>query len=61
MTKKYSSRKELKSLAMKFTEKNRFDDASRERFLIEVDRLKSSGNLSDRDILVIAFQRLQNK
>jgi len=29
-----------------------------ERFLIEVDRLKSNGNLSDLDILVAAFHRL---
>jgi hypothetical protein len=59
--KKYSSRKELKSLAMKFAEKNQFTSENCGRYLIEVDRLKSQGNLSDRDILATAFQILQYK
>ncbi len=56
--KKYSSRKELKSLAMRFAEKNNLDSRNKERFLVEVDRLKSSGNLPDYDILVRAFHKL---
>ncbi len=56
MPKKYSSRKELKSLAMGFAEKNKLSERTIERFMIEVDRLKSHGNLSDIDILVKAFQ-----
>jgi len=59
MPKKYSTRKELKSLAIRFAEKNRFDSENCGKYLIEVDRLKSHGNLSDRDILVTAFQMLQ--
>lgn len=60
-TRKYSSRKELKGFAMSFAEKNHFDAYNSERYLMEVDRLKSSGNLSDQKILVTAFQMLQNK
>ncbi|HLB70570.1 MAG: hypothetical protein OIN88_08465 [Candidatus Methanoperedens sp.] len=58
MSKKYSSRIELKSLAVRFAEKNNMDGLKCERFLIEVDRLKSNGNLSDRDILIRAFHNL---
>ena len=58
MPKKYSSRKELKSLAMRFAQKNEMESESVEKFLLEVDRLKSSGNKSDYDILVEAFNRL---
>lgn len=61
MPKKYSTRKELKSLAMRFAERNHFDSEDCGRYMIEVDRLKSHGNRSDRDILVTAFQMLQNK
>ncbi|MFZ3167961.1 MAG: hypothetical protein WA130_10135 [Candidatus Methanoperedens sp.] len=58
--KKYSSKIELKSLAIRFAKRNNLDGKS-ERYLIEVDRLKSHGHMSDFDILVTAFQRLQNK
>ncbi len=58
ISKKYSSKKELKSFAMRFAEKNHLGCASIERFLLEVDRLKSSGNLSDRDILIAAVQTI---
>lgn len=58
--KKYSSRKELKSLAVRFAEKNDLDQNYLGKFLVEVDRLKSAGKLSDRDILLTAYQRLEN-
>ena len=58
MPRKYSSRKELKSLAMRFAEKKNLDNGDSERFLLEVDRLKSGGRLSDGDILVMAFQTI---
>jgi hypothetical protein len=54
--KKYSSRKELKILAMRIAEKNNIDHELLEMFLLEVDRLKSSGKLSDNDILVTALR-----
>lgn len=58
MSKKYSSKRELKILSMRFAEKNNLDCEAIERFLVEVDRLKSSGNLSDRKILTIAFKKV---
>jgi len=54
-SKKYSSRIELKSLALKYANKNKFDDEKIERFLVQVDKLKSNGNLSDSEILIKAF------
>ena len=58
MPKKFSSRKELKSLAMKFAEKKNLDENAFGKFLIEVDRLKSLGKLSDCDIVLMAYSRL---
>jgi hypothetical protein len=54
--KRYSSKTELKSLAMKFAEKNKMSNELIESFLINVDRLKSSGKLSDCSILVKAYR-----
>jgi len=59
--KRYSSKKELKSIAMSFCEKNNLNFKDIERFLIDVDRLKSIGNLTDGDILIKAFEKLHNK
>ncbi len=58
MPKRYSSRKELKSMAMRFAEKNNLDQNTLGKFLLEVDRLKSLGKLSDGDILLTAYRRL---
>ena len=58
MPKKYSSKTELKSLAMKFAEKNNMEYEAIGRFLVEVDRLKSCGTLSDGEILIKAFRKL---
>jgi hypothetical protein len=58
MPKKYSSRKELKVLAMRFAQKNKLEGKAVEKFLLEVERLKSGGYLSDYDILVKAFEKL---
>lgn len=55
MPKSYSSRTELKSLALKFAEKNRLDDETTGKFLLEVDRLKSRGTMSDIEILMAAL------
>ena len=59
ISRKYSSRVELKTFAMKFAQKNNFDGDDVGRFLMEVDRLKSSSNLSDRDIFIAAFNKLE--
>lgn len=61
MPKKYSSKKDLKSLAMRFAQKKHLDCAESEKFLLEVDRLKSGGNLCDCDILIAAVQKIINK
>jgi len=53
--KKYSSRKELKILAMQYARKHDLDNKSIEKFLIEVDRLKSSGQLTDHEIITKAL------
>ena len=58
MPKLYSSKKELKNTAMKFAEKHKFCYEDIERLLVEVDRLKSSGNLSDGEILIAAFRKI---
>ena len=58
MPKKYSSRTELKVLAMRFAEKNKLDRQDAESLLLEVDRLKSRGILSDREILIEAFRKV---
>ncbi|HIH94044.1 TPA: hypothetical protein HA338_08380 [Methanosarcina acetivorans] len=56
--KKYSSRKELKILAARFAENNKFSPEIVSKFLLEVDRLKSCGKLSDDRILVYAYQNV---
>jgi len=56
--KKYSSKRELKSIAMRFAEKNNFESRNIEKFMIQVDKLKSSGNLSDIQILHKAFNNI---
>jgi hypothetical protein len=58
--KKYSSKKELKTLAAKFAESNKIYPGKTDRFLLEVDRLKSCGKLSDDQILVYAYQNVLN-
>jgi hypothetical protein len=59
LSKKYSSRIELKNVAMRFALKNNFKNEAIENFLVHVDKLKSFGNLSDRQILLKAFQKIK--
>jgi hypothetical protein len=61
MPKRYSSKTELKSIAMSFAEKNKMSLEAIEALLIEVGRLKSSGNLSDGEILVKALRNIAMK
>ncbi len=61
MPKKYSSRTELKTLAIRFAQNNDLDCRDIERFLMEVDRQKSSGNMTDTAILIAAFKSLHIK
>lgn len=57
--KRFSSKIELKGIAMKFAERNKLVYKITERFLIEVDRLKSLGTLCDMDILVAALKAIE--
>lgn len=56
--KKYSSKKELKALAVTFAQINELSSEEIGKFLLEVDRLKSCGKLSDDRILVSAYQTM---
>lgn len=56
--KKYSSKKELKSLAMAFASKNGLSNQATQRFLLLVDRLKRGSNFSDYDILTEVQKQL---
>lgn len=56
--KKYSSRKELKALAVTFAECNKLSPEIVAKFLLEADRLKSCGKLSDDKVLVNAYQNV---
>jgi hypothetical protein len=57
--KRYSSKAELKSIALKFAEKKQLDSMALGKFLLEVDRLKSSGNLCDAHILIKAINAIE--
>jgi hypothetical protein len=59
MPKQYSSKAELKSIAVKFAEKKKIDLTALARFLLEVDRLKSVGVFSDVDILIAASKTIK--
>lgn len=56
MPKRYSSRKELKAIAAKFASKKSLDAETLGRFLLDVDRLKSEGDMSDMEILMRAYK-----
>jgi hypothetical protein len=58
MSMKYSSKIELKSIAMRFALKNNIKSDAIEKFFVQVDKLKSSGNLSDSQIIIKAFQNI---
>ncbi|PWB50753.1 MAG: hypothetical protein C3F06_11855 [Candidatus Methanoperedenaceae archaeon] len=60
MYRKYSSRKELKTIAIRYAEKKKIGENDIERYLMEVDRMKSNGNSSDCEILINAYMRLQS-
>ncbi|MFZ3163849.1 MAG: hypothetical protein WA128_10520 [Methanothrix sp.] len=57
MPKRYSSKIELKGIAMKFAEKNKMSVDTIERMLIQIDRMKSTGTLSDGEILAAVIKK----
>lgn len=56
LPKSFSTRIQLKSIAMRFAEMNKIEGESIGIFLLEVDRLKSLGNICDIDILISAYK-----
>jgi hypothetical protein len=58
MPKRYSTKKELKKFALTIAEKNKMSDEEKCVFLLEVERLKSSGSLEDNKILVTALKNV---
>ena len=61
LPKRYSSRIELKGIALKFALMKKMDDTTIGSFLLEVDRLKSEGNLCDVDILFKAYETIKRR
>jgi hypothetical protein len=61
LPKSFSTRIQLKGIAMRFAEMNEMEDESVGLFLLEVDRLKSQGNICDIDILISAHKTIQGK
>lgn len=58
LPKRFSSRVQLKGIAMRFAEMNNMEETLLGSFLLEVDRLKSAGNISDIDILIEAHKTI---
>jgi hypothetical protein len=61
LPKSFSTRVKLKGIAMRFAEMNKMEDKFVGLFLLEVDRLKSMGNICDIDILVAAYKTVHMK
>jgi hypothetical protein len=58
LPKRYSSKKELKAIAIHLAEIEKLNYADTEKLLIEVDRLKSTSNFTDGEILKKAYEKL---
>ena len=56
LPKSFSTRVQLKGIAMRFAEINKMKDEFLCLFLLEVDRLKSKGSICDIDILIAAHK-----
>jgi hypothetical protein len=61
LPKSFSTRIQLKGIAMRFAEMNKMEEESVGLFLLEVDRLNSQGNICDIDILISAHKAIQGK
>jgi len=61
LPKSFSTRVQLKSIAMRFAEMNKMEDEFVGIFLLEVDRLKSRGTICDMDILIVAHKTVQGR
>ena len=61
LPKKYSSKKELKGMAMAFAEQKKMSNSSTQKFLLLVDRLKRGSNFSDYNILIEAYKQISSE
>ena len=61
LPKRFSTRIQLKGIAMRFAEMNKMENEIVGLFLLEVDRLKSRGNVSDIDILITAHKTIRER
>ncbi len=61
LPKSFSTRVRLKGIAMRFAEMNNMEEESLGFFLLEVDRLKSRGDICDIDILISAHKTIQGR
>jgi hypothetical protein len=59
LPKSFSTRIQLKSIAMRFAEMNKMEEELVSLFMLEVDRLKTSGKLCDIDILISAYKKVK--
>ena len=57
--KRYSSKKELKIIALKFANKIELSQQETELLLLEVHRLKTEGTMSDAEILFFARKKIK--
>jgi len=58
LPKSFSTRIQLKGIAMRFAEMNKMEEEVVGLFLLEVDRLKSRGTICDIDILIAAHKTI---
>jgi hypothetical protein len=61
LPKSFSTRIQLKGIAMRFAEMNKMEAELVGLFLLEVDRLKSRGDICDMDILILAHKAIQGR
>jgi len=61
LPKSFSTRVQLKSIAMRFAEMKKMEDEFVCLFLLEVDRLKSRGYICDIDILISVHKTIQGR
>ncbi|MGZ7132703.1 MAG: hypothetical protein ACXVH6_04940 [Halobacteriota archaeon] len=59
MPKRYSSKRELKTIAMHFAGAQALSAEDTERFLLELERLKSEGRYTDGEILARAYRKVK--
>ncbi|VVB65066.1 Uncharacterised protein [uncultured archaeon] len=59
LPKRFSSKKELKAIAVNLAKMEKLNYADTEKLLIEVDRIKSMGELTDGEILNEAFRKIK--